>query len=98
MFKDQSHRLTFGVEKMKPGFFAHFTQDWKPKLALASAMFCFWMWYAMAQHIKDIWLLSLALAIGSWEAASYAVLAARKWKEWRRSKEEEPAPWQRGRN
>ena len=83
------------LAKMKTGFFRHFTRDWKPTLMLWLPIFLFLMWYAMSLHLQDLWLLSVVLALGSWEISSNAVLVVRKWKEWRRSKQPEPAPWER---
>jgi hypothetical protein len=70
---------------MKPQhpIFRVFTSDWKIVAILALPIFGAAMWYGVAHDYKDMGLYALAIALGSWGISSHAVLAVRKWQEWR---------------
>jgi membrane protein DedA with SNARE-associated domain len=52
---------------------------WVPLFALA-------LWYGISQRFEDMGLYAVAMGLGTLGVAGRAVLARRKWQEWRRSK------------
>jgi hypothetical protein len=62
-----------------------FLSNWKVKSLLALPIFITAMWYGIAHQFDDFALYAVALALASWEIASWAVHVVQEWQTSRRA-------------
>lgn len=71
------------VMKSHQNFWQRMAADWKPTVLLALPMFVAAMWFGIAHKYQDIGLFAAVMALGTLHVAEMAVLAFRKYREWR---------------
>jgi membrane protein DedA with SNARE-associated domain len=71
---------------MKPNLLKFFLPD-RATLILWVLVFAVLMWYGISHHFEDMGLYAAAMALAAQGVSGRAILAVRKGREWRRSKE-----------
>ena len=75
--------INMEVMKSHQNFWQRMAADWKPTVLLALPMFVAAMWFGIAHKYQDIGLFAVAMALGTLHVAEMAVLAFRRYREWR---------------